>query len=158
MSRIKYTEDQLRESVEQSYSISETLRNLGYEKYGGGTASNIRKKIDKIGICTKHFRGSGWNKGGKAPNRKTTDEYLVLNNDMLRRLKRSTLKRCLLDIGRKYECECCGQGDTYNNLPLTIEIDHIDGNWFNNLRENLRFICPNCHTQTPTYGNKKRTI
>jgi len=51
-----------------------------------------------------------------------------------------------------HECVLCHQGEIYNNLPLTLELDHIDGNYLNNRPDNLRTLCPNCHTQTPTYG------
>lgn len=52
-------------------------------------------------------------------------------------------------------CILCGQGPIHNNLPLTLQLDHIDGNSDNNLIENLRLLCPNCHTQTETYGSKQ---
>ena len=41
--------------------------------------------------------------------------------------------------------------------PIKFEIDHIDGNNSNNLRENLRVLCPNCHSLTPTWRKKKTT-
>ena len=53
-------------------------------------------------------------------------------------------------------CKECGNGQTWNGKPLTLQLDHIDGNNENNLKENLRMLCPNCHTQTPTWGFKKR--
>ena len=49
-----------------------------------------------------------------------------------------------------YRCSCCGISD-WNEKPIVLEIDHIDGNSENNRPENLRFICPNCHSQTDTY-------
>jgi hypothetical protein len=45
----------------------------------------------------------------------------------------------------------------YNNKPLTLEIDHIDGKCFNNTLENMRFLCPNCHSQTDTYKAKNKS-
>ena len=51
----------------------------------------------------------------------------------------------------KYECSECGISE-YNGKPITLQIDHIDGDRRNNEFDNLRFMCPNCHSQTDTYG------
>ena len=51
------------------------------------------------------------------------------------------------------KCFECGQTSTWNNKPLVLQLDHIDGNSDNNLISNLRLLCPNCHTQTETFGN-----
>ena len=56
---------------------------------------------------------------------------------------------------RPLKCEVCDQ-DTWMGQPITLHSDHIDGNAANNVPENLRLICPNCHAQTPTYMNKNR--
>jgi HNH endonuclease len=51
-------------------------------------------------------------------------------------------------------CAICGQSSIWNNKPLVLQLDHIDGNSDNDQINNLRLICPNCHTQTDTYGSK----
>ncbi|GAB7048084.1 HNH endonuclease signature motif containing protein [Catenuloplanes indicus] len=48
-------------------------------------------------------------------------------------------------------------GDRWQGRPLKLHVDHIDGDFLNNTAENLRFLCPNCHSQTATYANRKRT-
>lgn len=51
-------------------------------------------------------------------------------------------------------CAICNNGTTWNNLPLVFELDHIDGDNGNNSRENVRMICPNCHSQTNTFRGR----
>ncbi|WP_076199567.1 HNH endonuclease [Mycobacterium sp. GA-1841] len=53
-------------------------------------------------------------------------------------------------------CAICGAASTWQDLPLTLIMDHIDGNPTNNCRENLRLVCPNCDSQLPTYKSRNR--
>ncbi len=66
------------------------------------------------------------------------------------------LRRALIEIGVPYVCLMCGNGGTWMGTPLTLEVDHIDGDLFNNSPSNLRFLCPNCHRQTPNFAGKSR--
>jgi 5-methylcytosine-specific restriction endonuclease McrA len=59
-------------------------------------------------------------------------------------------------IGTKPKPEC-GISDKWNGKKLVLEIDHINGNRGNNTFENLRVLCPNCHSQTGTFRNKPRS-
>lgn len=56
-----------------------------------------------------------------------------------------------------YSCSICGIC-SWNNKPLSLDLDHIDGNSENNLPENLRLLCPNCHRQTETWGYSQTRI
>lgn len=55
-----------------------------------------------------------------------------------------------------YKCNTCGIFD-WCGKEISLDLDHIDGNNKNNYPNNLRLLCPNCHRQTPTWGNKKRS-
>jgi hypothetical protein len=53
-------------------------------------------------------------------------------------------------------CDICGNVEEWNGMPLSLVLDHIDGNASNNARENLRLICPNCDSQLPTFKSRNR--
>lgn len=67
---------------------------------------------------------------------------------------RSTLKRYITKE-RGYACSECGI-DEWMGQPITLELDHIDGDAGNNLPSNLRLLCPNCHACTPTWKNRNK--
>lgn len=68
----------------------------------------------------------------------------------------SAIKEKLLFFGLKENvCEICFQKNIWNGLELVLQLDHIDGGNKNNELDNLRIICPNCHTQTETFSGKK---
>lgn len=64
-----------------------------------------------------------------------------------------TIRYYLIYSGRPYECECCKISE-WNGKPISLEVDHVDGNHSNNRLSNLRYLCPNCHSQTSTYKGR----
>jgi len=67
----------------------------------------------------------------------------------------SHLSKRLVNEGYKiYECERCGI-NKWNDIHISLELDHIDGDNSNHSLKNLKMLCPNCHSQTPTYRSKK---
>lgn len=76
---------------------------------------------------------------------------------MTRAYNNTSLKKRLIDSGKlKEECSICGQLPMWNNKKLVLHLDHINGDSSDNSMENLRILCPHCHTQTPTYGGRGR--
>lgn len=55
---------------------------------------------------------------------------------------------------QNHKCAECPQSLQHNGKPLCFELDHIDGDNGNNKRENVRMLCPNCHSQTITFRGK----
>ena len=144
----KYTEERLSEAVANSQSIAGVLRFLGL-KQAGGTQAYISRRIKEYGIITEHFTGQASNRGKPSLKRKTADQILIVLPEGSRRPKLSQLKRAMKESGLQEVCSC-GIIDTWNGKPIVLEVDHIDGDWLNNNLDNLRFICPNCHSQEAT--------
>ena len=66
------------------------------------------------------------------------------------------LPRLIAEGYKTYKCDACHISE-WNGMKISLEIDHIDGNNGNHQLVNLRVLCPNCHSQTPTYRSKKLT-
>ncbi len=160
MSSKRYTSEQLREAVAASTSVMEVLRRLGI-KPAGGSHTNIKRRIEREEIDTSHFfgqRSSHFLAGNKPKPTKSPEEILVRRPIGSNRLEAAVLRRAMKASGVEERCVDCPVVDTYNGKPIRLEIDHIDGDYLNNELSNLAFRCPNCHSQTPNYGNKLRRL
>lgn len=93
---------------------------------------------------------SNWNKGQVRP-RVPDDEAFVENSSVARHVIK---KRIIRDTLLQYNCSSCGLDPLWNGKMLSLQLDHINGINNDHRLENLRFLCPNCHTQQDTYAAK----
>lgn len=149
---VKYTKEVLEEAVKVSFSYAGVVRALGMATTGG-TCHYISRKVKAFGIDTSHFTGQGHNKGKISSNRLSADEILIDLPENSLRQKPHKLRRALKEKGIAESCNGCGLEGLWNNKPIQLEINHIDGSWLNNKLDNLEFLCPNCHSQD-TNANK----
>lgn len=152
---MKYSKSLLEPLVKNSTSTSEVIRKLGLAQ-AGGTNSHLNRLFKKFSIDTSHFLGQSSNKGKSDPKKLEWQSVLTYDRNKGRRENVFRLKRAMLESGIPECCSECGLPPEWNGKPITLQIDHKDGNGLNNFQFNVRFLCPNCHSQTPTFGIKNR--
>lgn len=146
---VRHTEEKLRELVAGSASMKEVVRGLGISNVGGNQA-HIRRRLTALGIDTSHFvTRAGRPKG-------SCGDVLTVRPPDEGRVPGTRLRRALLRTGVPDQCTQCGTGTVWNGKPLRLEVDHLNGEWWDNRAGNLRLLCPNCHAVTDTYRGRKR--
>jgi len=139
-----WNELQLKNAVKNSKSYRQVLYKLGL-KEAGGNYQQIKKYIKEYNFDISHFTGKVWNKGltGLSFPRIPLEDILVKDSTY----QSFKLKKRLFFAGiKKQECEECGWAKRNSDGYLPLELDHINGKHNDNRLENLRVLCPNCHS------------
>lgn len=135
------------EAIEGATSYNQILRNLG-KSSSGNAVKLLKKQLDEFNIQV-NFDNSNKIKNFIA---KPIEYYLQENIEC----DSKSLKKRLISEGLKEnKCEICGLTE-WMGKPITLQLDHINGKHSDNRLENLRILCPNCHSQTETWGMKSR--
>ena len=148
----RWSDDDLAAAVLNSRSYREVLLTLGLVP-AGGNYTHVRSRIEILKISTEHFLGKGWNIGlqfrPKIPP--LIDDILVIDSTV----QSYKLKNRLFKEGYKTpKCELCGWCETSLDGRVPVELDHINGVHSDNRLENLRILCPNCHSLQSTHRGK----
>ena len=130
-------------------SIRQVLSRIGL-KEAGGNYSYCTKYIELHSLDTSHFTGRGWSRGKQVPRTPvySLEELLVKDGFF----QSSKLKSRLFKASLKTPaCEECGWAKVSPDGRIPVELDHINGNASDNRIENLRILCPNCHSLKLTH-------
>lgn len=148
MPRRKYTDEQLIEAWNSSSDVAEVLRKIGLVPRGGNYAG-VKRHAAQLGLSEDSL--SPLDKViNPSLKRVNLSDSLILGT----KVDNQRLLQKLFSLGI-FERMCCVCGIVkFHGVDVPLELEHINGNPFDNRLENLTVLCTNCHSQTDTYTGK----
>lgn len=157
--RRSWTDEQLVDAVGRSLSIRAVIGELGLIPAGGNYVQ-VQRRIAELGLDVRHFTGRGWYRGwksshGRASRIENLHKVLVRNSS----IQSHALKLRLFMANLKQpRCELCGWCEVSVDGRIPVELDHINGQHTDNRLENLRILCPNCHSLQITHRGRNKKV
>ncbi|WP_200417639.1 HNH endonuclease [Streptomyces sp. Y2F8-2] len=152
--RLAIPEQELRLAVPAATSYADLMRALKLD-VNDTNHRRIRRKVAELGLDTSHFTRRPWGSVQTSPRTAMREKVLVVLPPGSARPNRARLHAALQDSGIPCQCATCGNPGQWLGQPITLQIDHINGDWLDNRVENLRYLCPNCHALTATWCRRK---
>lgn len=148
----KFSDAEILKILNGSTSYEGFLKSCGYSSGRSFHVREVgRKRLEKMGINYKDYLWGMRNK--RTFKSKTPDEDFYTKGTF----RGSYLSRRIRkDEKIQYICDLCSNDGNWLGQKLTLQVDHIDGDNTNNEVNNLRWLCPNCHSQTINFRNKKQ--
>lgn len=149
----KLSDEEFKDLVKSSLNISEVLFKLNYSTKGNSWGySQVKQRMADLNLSGYDFKGKA---ALSVSNKKVDPEKLFCKNS---KHNRNVLRKTIIrDNLLPYKCAICGAIE-WQGKTLSLELDHINGENNDNRLENLRFLCPNCHSQTDTYGSRNSKL
>ena len=144
------------QDLEKSTSISDFLINNGLTS-GSGNSNTLKKwaHIHLIDLNKFNYQQVNFVKKPRKRKQNYSYEKIFCTESYC---DKKTLKKILIKENLiAYKCSC-GLEEFWQGKPITLQLEHKNGDNFDNRLENLEFLCPNCHSQTLTYGSKNRHL
>ena len=146
------TDEEFINIVNESDSYSDCLRKLGLTPRGGSSSDILKQRIKELNLSTNHFGKTG----KKSPWARYDLDDILIENSSYHNI--ASLKQRLIKEGRlEYKCASCGNEGTWLGKKLSLQLDHINGINNDHRIENLRFLCPNCHSQTNSFAGRNKS-
>ena len=139
--------------IQRQNQITEEQLRTSYErhKHLGKMAAELKLPTVQVWrLCKKH--DLGFNVGGKNQSVPLKEILEGLHPYFQTgKVKKKLIQEKVFD----YKCVECGISE-WNGKQIVLHLDHIDGDSSNHKKTNLRFLCPNCHSQTDTWCGKNK--
>lgn len=152
--RRSWTDEQLQEAVRTAKSYRQVIFKLGLVP-AGGNYTHVKRRVKEMDLDTEHLLGRGWNIDLLFnPNPAVPIKELLVRQGTAQSY---VLKKRLFAAGMKTPaCELCGWNKKSKDGRIPVELDHINGDRYDNRIENLRILCPNCHSLQATHRGLNR--
>ncbi|MFH8573429.1 HNH endonuclease signature motif containing protein [Streptomyces sp. NPDC017993] len=144
-------EDRLRAAIADATSYADVMRALDLP-VNDSSHRRIQRKAAQLQLDVSHFKRKPRRTAQFRRPKPIAADVLCVQPAGSSRVNRERLHRALGEIHVPYRCIDCGNAGEWRGRPITLQIDHINGDWRDNRAENLRYLCPNCHSLTDTWG------
>lgn len=141
-----YSKEEFEQIAKKSINFADFSRKLGYTTDSSKTRELIKKKIEEYNVDISHFNV-------RESSKRTVENIFIKNSTA----DQSTLRRWYKKGEyTPYKCSICGQEPLWKGKELTLILDHINGEHYDDRLENLRWVCPNCNQQLETTGSRNK--
>lgn len=145
--RLVIPDYEIKEAINNSDSVAETLRTLK-KAIVGANYKWLYREAKRMNVSLSHFKGKAHGRSKQKQEASLNDIFVKNSTHRIT----SSRKRKLFNEGLLVDkCQICNLKPLWNGKPLTLRLDHINGNTYDHRVENLRLVCPNCDSQLPTY-------
>ncbi|MFJ4906708.1 HNH endonuclease signature motif containing protein [Streptomyces sp. NPDC093249] len=154
--RAAVPEARLRAVVPDATSFADVMRALGLP-VNDQNHRRVRRWVAGLALDTSHFERRPWGTVRATTPRSIASTVFRVRPEGSSRENRDRLHRALAEAGVAYRCVICGNEGMWRGRSITLQIDHVNGDWRDNRRDNLRYLCPNCHAATDTWCRRDRS-